>query len=319
MDTNAIIYAFDEKHETAVELEEVHSIIRHALGGRVNLALTTAMSRDLENDPDDERRAKVLNAVAMFPAIGAPARLGVTRLGGGDVLGSDNEAEVATRIERIVFPTGIDPDSRRWKNKANDVDHLVAHWRAGRDIFVTTDGPILRRAEALEDELGIRVMSPATALDLVERTVDVALTAEDFLSHFRELAQIHETILKQQPREVSSAEQDRYASLRDWLLRAWPKIQRQVGAYRVQRIATPALSGQVMASRFALAAINNDPNPFEKYYERESLGATLSRVIERAQRLLRDGTTPADHVLEDLENGRTLLTGLVGYLEANAP
>lgn len=176
LDTNSIIYAFDEKHETPVQLDEVHAIISHALGGKVNLALTTAMSRDLEGDTDDERRAKLLNAVSMFPAIGAPARYGVTRFDAGDVLASDAEAEVGQRVESIVFPASIGTDSKRWKNKANDVDHLVAHWRERRDAFVTTDAPILRRAEALQGELGIRVLAPVDALDLVERT-GIAATA----------------------------------------------------------------------------------------------------------------------------------------------
>ena len=65
-------------------------------------------------------------------------------------------AELASRIERILFGE-IEPSDRRAHNKRADVDHLVGHALAGRDVFVTGDKDILRKRDALQSELGIVV------------------------------------------------------------------------------------------------------------------------------------------------------------------
>lgn len=79
--------------------------------------------------------------------------------------------------------------------KIADVDHLVGHKRAGRDVFVTDDGGILRKAEALRVECGIHVMTPDQALDLIERSVNKPLLADDFRAAFTKVTRLVEAHL----------------------------------------------------------------------------------------------------------------------------
>ena len=77
---------------------------------------------------------------------------------------------LAEQLEKIIF--GVIPASdRRLHNKKADIDHLVGHFRAGRDVFVTNDREILRNKEMLWDQLGIAVESPEELVSRFETEV----------------------------------------------------------------------------------------------------------------------------------------------------
>ena len=57
-----------------------------------------------------------------------------------------------------------EPEPPDWR----DLDHLDAHYRAGRDKFVTFDGGILKLADKLS-QLGIVVISPEELLSELEQ------------------------------------------------------------------------------------------------------------------------------------------------------
>ena len=66
---------------------------------------------------------------------------------------------LAEQLEQIIF--GVIPASdRRVHNKKPDVDHLVGHFLAERDVFVTSDKDILGKRGKLWDQLRIAVESP---------------------------------------------------------------------------------------------------------------------------------------------------------------
>ena len=62
------------------------------------------------------------------------------------------------------------PDEQ-WKsasdNKRNDVFHLLAHQKNGRQVFLTRDKKILQKKAALKDKLKITVMAPNELVSLV--------------------------------------------------------------------------------------------------------------------------------------------------------
>jgi len=72
------------------------------------------------------------------------------------------------QIEGVLFPGGVMYGSNTFPNKVNDVDHLVGHKLANRDIFVTNDVRIIKKASDLA-ALGITVMTPAEALTEIKR------------------------------------------------------------------------------------------------------------------------------------------------------
>src|SRR5436309_14517978 len=173
LDTNCIINLLDFDSTTATSVEELTTLMRHALEGKANLCVTTALGRDLERDSNDERRREMLQKVAMFPTIGGVFRLDASKLGGPDVLASEDQKKMAFGIQSLLFP-GLSPEDKRYQNKIADVDHLVGHKLNRRDLFVTDDNGILAKADALEGEYGVRVLTPAGAVEMLDRTINLA-------------------------------------------------------------------------------------------------------------------------------------------------
>ncbi|MGV8955474.1 MAG: hypothetical protein ACOH2M_30545 [Cypionkella sp.] len=141
--------------------------MRYAMSGAVNLAITTRVEVDFGRDKDHERRAEMMHHIAMLPVVGTVVRLDQSRLDGADILVGPRHQSLLTEVKGIVFP-GLKPESGKYANKLADIDHLVGHKLAGRDVFVTDDRGILRRYQQLRDGVGILVMSPAEAVQFVD-------------------------------------------------------------------------------------------------------------------------------------------------------
>jgi hypothetical protein len=114
---------------------------------------------DLDNDKDLSRKQEMMRKIDFFPIVGTVARLDVTKLDGGDVLAGEAMIKLSNELQKIIFP-GLSKDDKRYKNKINDVDHLVGHVINKRDIFVTDDEGILKKKDILKTSPGIQVMSP---------------------------------------------------------------------------------------------------------------------------------------------------------------
>jgi len=167
IDTNCVVGLFDLKTTTATSVPELRDLMRQALSSELEIALTTRVEVDLSRDKDPERRREMLAHLQMFPVIGTVARWDQSKLDGADVLAGPEHAALLEEIQRIVFP-GLTADSGRALNKIADVDHLVGHKLAGRDIFVTDDKGILKRSTELRDGPGILVMNPSECLMYIE-------------------------------------------------------------------------------------------------------------------------------------------------------
>jgi hypothetical protein len=164
LDNNCIINLFDVDSDTATSVEEMAELVRLGFEGKVQIAVTTRVAADLGNDRDDERRTRILHFARMFPVVGTLTRLGVSSLGSGDVLSGTDSNRLEEEIKSLLYPGGLRINDHRYSNKINDVDHLVGHFINRRDIFVTDDQGILRKAAALRTSPGIEVMSPSQAL-----------------------------------------------------------------------------------------------------------------------------------------------------------
>lgn len=81
--------------------------------------------------------------------IGTSGRYGYNRYGGGDRYADDGSVSTPN-MERVE------------KLRAIDSDHLEAHRRDGRDVFVTSDGNLLKAAR----ERGFDAVTPE---ELMER------------------------------------------------------------------------------------------------------------------------------------------------------
>lgn len=79
-------------------------------------------------------------------------------------------AQADEKIKSILWPSYRTGDALP-SPKVNDVHHLTAHLMAGHDAFVTKDEKdILRRRQALRNDVGITVVDPAEAVVLAMGT-----------------------------------------------------------------------------------------------------------------------------------------------------
>ena len=167
IDSNCVVGLFDQASKTATSVCELRYLMRYALSGVICIAVTTKVEVDLARDRNDRRRSAMLEQMTMLPIIASTFRLGESRLGEGDVLFGPREGNLWNEIQQIVFP-GLTESSGKRANKIADVDHLLGHKLAARDVFVTDDRGILRCYSELRDGPGITVMNPEQCLRYVD-------------------------------------------------------------------------------------------------------------------------------------------------------
>lgn len=166
LDTNCLINHFDVQSATATSRDEIAQIISYATSGRVEVVITTRAEADLNQDKDEDRRKRLKSNLAMFKVIGSVLRWDESSWDSGDFWGDGKVQVLSDEIQKVLFP-GLSTDDKRFGNKIRDVDHITAHALASRDIFVTDDGHLNRRADELK-RLGVVVMSPAQCVTYIE-------------------------------------------------------------------------------------------------------------------------------------------------------
>lgn len=165
LDNNCIINLLDFNSQTATSVDYLSEIIKLSFSNKVDIAITTRVEADLENDKDEKRRTEMMRKINLFPIIGTIARWDVSCWDQGDVWGGEKTNALLDELQKIIFPGGLDEKSSSYVNKTNDLDHLVGHIINKRDIFVTDDSGILKKKDALKVSPGIVVISPKDCLD----------------------------------------------------------------------------------------------------------------------------------------------------------
>ena len=190
IDTNILQEYVEKRKKKSV----VEALLRGAASGRLDLAVTSRFEVDTPWNPRKERIVGFLRT-HRIPTIGSGFRMGYSRLGGYDMMGN-GPGDIRTKLESIVstsYPMWPPPEALHYsarpshikkpKKRPNskdprhrepeppdwrDLDHLDAHYRAGRDKFVTFDRGILKLADELS-QLGIVVISPEELLGEIEQ------------------------------------------------------------------------------------------------------------------------------------------------------
>ena len=168
LDNNCVINLFDFNAKTPTSVDPLSELIRLGLSNKVDIAITTRVEADLENDKDDRRRSEMMRKIKVFPIVGTIARWGISKWDKGDVYVGPDTAKLSDDLQKIIFPGGVNENSSTYSNKRNDIDHLVGHIINKRDIFVTDDRDILKKKEILKVSPGIMIMSPQECLDYLE-------------------------------------------------------------------------------------------------------------------------------------------------------
>src|SRR6266536_3412323 len=156
---------------------EVDELVELARQGRVGLWITTAFGNDQERASADQHQRN-LTWLGDRPLIGTVPggfRVDYSRLGVDTVLLSEDQKVAAETIDEILLPKTYRTENLRaddeaamakWRRKANDVQHLVAHLIAGHDAFVASDDDVLKRRAELRARTGIVVVDPAKAVQM---------------------------------------------------------------------------------------------------------------------------------------------------------
>lgn len=169
-DTSVVIDALDGTRAAAVEL------FARARAGEIDVAFSTRLGYELRKHTLDEVRALVARNIE---PLGTSGRYRVSRYDEGDTYSSDLVPTLPATSWRLGFGTlGIDtvlggepgeistPTMEPiGKLGAIDSDHLEAHRRVGRDVFVTSDRDLIKAAR----ERGIDATTPEELLERLRR------------------------------------------------------------------------------------------------------------------------------------------------------
>ena len=168
-DTTVVIDALEATRPAAIEL------FARARAGEIDVAFATRLQHELQRHTFDEVRALVGVSPVTLPTDG---RWDYSTYGSGDTYGAERMSgpNLVPTAWRLGFgQLGVDtllggdpadisnPNMQPVGNlRALDSDHLEAHRRAGRDVFVTSDATLLKAARG-------RGFDAVTPEELLER------------------------------------------------------------------------------------------------------------------------------------------------------
>jgi hypothetical protein len=173
LDTSSVIHGAQAQRYGP----QIDELVELAGNGQVGLWITTAFTNDQERAPEDKHQRNLawLNERPLIGIVPGGFRLDYSRLGIDTVLLSEEQKVVAMTIDEILLPKAyrvgnLRPDDEalmaKWRRKANDVQHLVAHLITGHDAFVTSDDDMLRKRTDLRARTGIVVVNPVEAIEM---------------------------------------------------------------------------------------------------------------------------------------------------------
>lgn len=122
--------------------------------GLCEIHVTTRVDADI---PDEPLRSQIAALPVADSPVGSVFRIGVSKLDSGDMIAGPEMVKLTDDLMALLFPQSK-PSHRKHSSNLRDVDHLAAHKFAGRNVFVTGDGDILRGRKELKAQHGIRVM-----------------------------------------------------------------------------------------------------------------------------------------------------------------
>jgi hypothetical protein len=161
LDTSCVIAAVGGEPAS----NQIEELVELARSEKIGIVITSGFEVDQRRATDERRQANLewLTRAPILPMPG-PFRLGMSHLGGPDVLTDDDIPAVDETIARIVLPKEMKPANAPTK-RMQDVHHLTAHYMAKCDAFVTLDDDdMLRKRAELESKVGIVIVTPSEAV-----------------------------------------------------------------------------------------------------------------------------------------------------------
>jgi hypothetical protein len=146
IDSNVVLDAYERGVETALTILSLHpDSVRVQVANRTPHREATEWAQQLAT-------LQVGRVTNVF-------RLGMSPLGGPDVLAGDEDVARIEALQEAVFPRGLERASGIDLARVSDVDILDAHLRSGAEYFVTSDEHFLKARPRLEP-LGVAILTP---------------------------------------------------------------------------------------------------------------------------------------------------------------
>ena len=149
IDTNVIIT--ENKQMLIAEIKQL------AEQDLIDIAVTTRVIADKDQDKNERRKSEHLKEFDHYLKVGTVARWGFSRWDSGDPWTGEADVQLGNQLSKILFGKTQDKCSH---NELADLDHLIGHLHAKRDIFITFDKDILKKCKELHEQIGITVSSP---------------------------------------------------------------------------------------------------------------------------------------------------------------
>ena len=241
-DTNCIINVLDYSSSSSTSVEELFEIMRYALEGDVNLAITTRVETDIEKDKDNKRKEEFIKRLAIFPTIGTICRVDVSKLDSGDIVADERHQKMVLELGQILFPN-MDKKDQHYLNKINDIDHLVGHMLGKRDIFVTDDKTIIKKAETLKNSPGIVVMDPKRCLEYINLKANKLVLVQEFYDKLKGYRDFLTKVAGEQ--QYKKEDQVVYIQEREWLLKKYPLVKDGLMQFKLKMLSVP-VGGQIV-------------------------------------------------------------------------
>lgn len=147
--------------------ETVSELIRRHDKGDISLVRTDALDTELNRRQSLEHREELLSKSEELHELKGVWVLGHSRLG-HTRLASDETAEAFRKLWAILWPnyplSGPKTNSRR--TRVFDTMHVHTAIMHGCVGFITRDDGLLKRSDAIEQNWGIRIVTPEQAVTL---------------------------------------------------------------------------------------------------------------------------------------------------------
>ena len=155
LDTSCVVNLLSAREQSPPALLR---LVRLALDSRLHLGVTDVVDDEVprgDGEEEVQRRAYIRQKLRQFPVTSiSPSR-------------SAERDALAEEFLGVLWPN-VEDGSRKHGNSLRDCSHLACHRICGRDLFVTLDQELARKAQAHADKLAVAVLGPAEALARVE-------------------------------------------------------------------------------------------------------------------------------------------------------
>lgn len=152
LDTNVPQELWREQEKKQV----VEELLRYFEAGRISLAVTTRIENDIPYPPLSNRISEL--SEAGVETIGTLFRWGESSWGSGDYWVTEAEAQAEDKLRTTILESNLTMPGDA------DIDHILGHYIAKRDIFLTWDGAIRSAADVCREVLGVHIATPEAFL-----------------------------------------------------------------------------------------------------------------------------------------------------------